>query len=336
MKSIFIVNSPLQLLNASEARAYFKIDNCILIIKGSNNKIHNAQINKILEIWKWDNIVRLPLIKGLSYFRDIIYLKYLTLKKERYEYLFFGDYSPITLRIYAINLMADNVILLDDGLVTITITKQYLSENNYIDYVYSPIGDKIRKIIANTLFLKTKFRNKIDLFSCYNVNTHKGQNLFVNKYDLVNKIFEKEEYAIDKTNIYFIGAQYVEMGIICIENYIKIFEKLIETYPDKRIIYVPHRFENEEKLNKLAKLNIEVRHFDNIFELEFIFMKIYPVNILGFLSSAMVTMQCIYKQANIININLNEKYIEPKFKETFANLQESYTLENNIKSILIE
>ena len=101
-KNLFIVNSPLQLLNAIEAVYKFNLKNLLLVAiynRSENNK--NQMENKIKE-FSFDEVVRFTPKKGSKY---IGYVRLINqLKEYQYDNVFTGGLEDPSFRVLVANI----------------------------------------------------------------------------------------------------------------------------------------------------------------------------------------------------------------------------------------
>ena len=126
-KNLFVINSPLQLLNSIEAIYKFELKN-IIIVAIYNRSIKNieqieAQLGKI----NCDEIVRFnPLKEGKlkGYVKLIRYLK-----KYSYEYIFLGELEDFRFRAIVANLNKTNLFLVDEGSATVALYESTIKKD---------------------------------------------------------------------------------------------------------------------------------------------------------------------------------------------------------------
>ena len=58
-KNLFVVASPLQIINANEAINYFSLINNVFVVIYNSNDIHNIQIDNILKNIKTDEVIKI-------------------------------------------------------------------------------------------------------------------------------------------------------------------------------------------------------------------------------------------------------------------------------------
>ncbi|MDF1877894.1 hypothetical protein JHD47_08710, partial [Sulfurimonas sp. SAG-AH-194-L11] len=99
----------------------------------------------------------------------------------------------------------------------------------------------------------------------------------------------------DENKVLFLGLKLSEIGILTQEYYIQQIKKIASYYEDKQILYISHRGENQEKLNKIKQLkNIHIIVLDYPVELYGLYKDTIPYKVSSFYSTALYTMKNIY------------------------------------------
>ena len=148
-KNLFIINSPLQLLNSIEAIYKFELKN-IIVVAIYNRSIKNIeQIEAQLEKINCDEIVRFnPFKEGKlkGYVKLIRYLK-----RYSYEYIFIGELEDFRFRAIVANLNKTNLFLLDEGSATVALYESTIKKDRINRFKFKSI-----KFILNGLKINIK------------------------------------------------------------------------------------------------------------------------------------------------------------------------------------
>lgn len=298
-KDILLVESPLQLINAYEAINSFKLENYIIYIRYSKEKRNDDQIDELIKILniKPSNIIKIFLSSKNKNFLD--YLKivfyFFHFRFCRINRLFIGNLESNFLSIIYKYVPIDKVIVMDDGSKTIALQEKFNNTNFY------------------------------NLFTIYDLKKIGSQKIYKNNYNrvksLIKNICNRTDYVL------FIGSNMCEMGIISQENYLSLINKIYKYY-NKSIVYIPHRKENEDKLNKIANnKNIIIKKLNYPIELYGIYEKELPSLIASFYSTALLTMK------NIYGIHCESFYFDfskSKYKDVIESVYQYYKKEMRI------
>ena len=111
-----------------------------------------------------------------------------------------------------------------------------------------------------TLAIQSKFTEKhfYSFFTCFDLKVKKNQTIFKNDYNLIRnlKFNNKKIYPF----VLLFGIPSVRKKILWNEQaYINILKRYLEKYSlNRKLIYLPHRFENEIKLKRVSDLGYTV------------------------------------------------------------------------------
>lgn len=297
---LFIITSPLQLINAIEARKYFKTTNNQLVAVFTEFKSKNKnQILSLINENEWNNVLHYDLRSKDSkttFFKQIKLIK--LLEQQAYNNVFCGDLNSLIKMILA-NISKKKVYLLDDGAVTINRYLRDLGSKN------KPVKkDSFRRLRFNIFGIKTTQKDIINMFTSYKLAPHADEEIIHNNLE-----FFKKEFLTDTTvdeNVYILGQSLSETNIVNRETYLNYIKFIQDYYSDSSILYIPHRAEtNLEDIEKLQDDTFTVYHTKLPIELEFINAKKYPMKICSFFSSALFTLNILYPESSIIAFKIN-------------------------------
>lgn len=282
--NLFIVFSPLQIINAIEAIHHFDCKNNILIMnyKPCQDK-NNEQMDALAKYHQWDTILTIGEGKRRSKFlRYVSLIK--KLKKNCYNHIFVAGFTSAIYTILA-NLEKNKLFFMDDGVGTIEAYNNYFSLNKQPKL-------KLKHIRFWLFGFKTKLTDKINLFTYFDLKPLPDVAVIPN-----NLNWFKKTYVIDITidkDIYFLGHPHDNNP----EVYANILEKFIHTHAQK-IIYAPHRYEKISKPLKkiLTQYDVEIRWVGMPIEIYFVTKKIQPYMVAGFCSSAFFTLKFLYPRS---------------------------------------
>ncbi|HUH42318.1 MAG TPA: hypothetical protein VLZ29_04310 [Sulfurimonas sp.] len=317
LSNLFILRSPLQIINAMEAIEHFQLENNILVLIYNRMKSNTEQMNLVLDTQKFTNIIHIHEKLKTKYFEYVKLIR--KLKKENYNYLFVGELG-ISYKTIIANTKKEKVFLLDDGTATINYYNKFIQYNKYNKYNFR----EIRFLFSG---LNIKVRDKINLFTYFDLVPLHGIDVVKNNLSYLNSNI-LNNFKKDETILYFIG-QPIE-GTIAFDIYQNSINYLIKKF-NKKIIYVPHRSENKEQQDKLL-LSIDAEMFEIInpnmpLELYFLKNNIYPLHIVSFFSTALVTLTILFKECKSNSIRIKETVENQK---RITKINEVYFIFNKI------
>lgn len=304
-KNLFIVATPLQFLNAIEAKETFKTAHNILILKYNTYNIStNAnQMKELVNEEEWESIIhyhynKIPKHKRFSFQVKLIK----SLKKFSYDYIFSGEFG-IKNQAFISNLKSKSIYLLDDGNATL-LTYDKIKEKKYL-YRKVPFSKKMRLLRYLLVNLKYKIEQDIHFFTTFDIKSTK--NIKVIKHDFTHLKANKLQNCKKDNTIYILGQNLAEAEYIKKEIYLHYLEKISAKY-NENIIYIPHRYEIvDSSYNHLINDSFTIKPSEGPIEASFINKGIYPKIIISFISSALFNLDKIFSDSKIYAIKIDSK-----------------------------
>jgi len=298
LKNLFIARSPLQLLNAIEAKEHFHTSHTILLLINDSNSVNSAQMESLSTLSSFDEVIHLDNTRSskISKFsRQYFLIK--KLQNNHYDHLFTGDYGTINQIILA-NLHLKSLYLLDDGTMTLITHKTKLNPNHPIKW------DKKVKLLRYKLFgLKTKHQHTVHLFTGFTLQPHGSEKIVTNNYNFLKTTYLKTAQKDD--SLYLLGQPMTEAKYMSDEVYVDYLKRIIRHY-NKPIIYIPHRTEIiSENLKALVNENFILQKNEGPIEIVFLSKRIYPMHVVSFFSTALFNLKKIFEATTIEAIKFN-------------------------------
>jgi len=300
LKDLFIVRSPLQLLNAIEAREAFSSRHNMLIMMFNDNEMNSSQMRRLLVPGDWDEIIECNFSLFAKWKRLIAQFSFIKkIKKNNYNRLFSGDFGTINQVIIA-NANSKEIYLIDDGTATIRISKDLQDRNWFAAQSFSRRSKFYRYKLAG---LNYKTEQSIHFFTIYNLQASHGEKIIQHRFPYLkaNKL-----HSCKKCNTtYVLGQNLIEIGAMKEDVYIGYLEKIIANYK-KKIVYIPHR--SEEITPALLALKSDKFIIENsVGAIETVLLDkgVYPEHIVSFISSALFNLNKIFSDAAVDAIKIN-------------------------------
>lgn len=321
--NVFLIETPLQLLNAIEAKEYFKDMKSLLIVKYSGNAKNDLQIDQLLKLSQWDKIIyiRSNISKMITNFKALLFLRYLKKLSHQYEYIFIGEFQSHTFQSFCKNLEVKKCFILDDGVYTINLQKNILSKDKHIHEKEDALAI-VKTAIKKILGLNDNKNITMHLFTCFDLEPHNKQLIIPNNYYFVKKMVLNEIKIIE--SVYFYNSAISEQGIMRLEDELLMLEKVDAYYKEmgKQITYIPHRFDSTVKLNKIQKMNIPIKKLEYLAEIEPLFNGELAGEMASFFSTTLYTLPKIYNFNRVQAFKIPRHYI---LEDKQNSLEELYT-----------
>lgn len=298
--SVYIVESPFQLISAIEASFYFKDKQPFFIIK-YNGK--NKNKNQILIIKEYFNITNaLEINPVFSNFDSNIQLLNLLRKMGKnniyFDRVFIGEYRSFHMRKFFDYFNKSESFCLDDGNIVYKIS-QYVEKGLDQYYFYdNGIKGRFKKIVYELQsmffgFNKFSVNRDIKIFTCFDIPV--TNNIIKHNFSNIKNHFKKPSY---KKEIYFYGSNLALVGIQA-EKEFELLSKALNYFTNVglEVTYFPHRSENENKLNFIKEV-LQVKVVTNSFpaEIQLLMDGYVPLSIASFGSSVLMTLPTLFPE----------------------------------------
>lgn len=207
----------------------------------------------------------------------------LSLKKKYKQYdlcLFIGEFRSSWMQLSATLTNPNNKYLLDDGDITISVQKKYLTNNKNHPFVFDgTIKSFAKSILYLPVLLQKKSKEKLRLFTAFNLTPIGNQVIEKNNYSFTINKYSSNKI---KTNlVYYFGSKYSEAKLIGQEIEIDFLRKVFSCYVLENVRYIPHRDDSVEKLNAIRKLGATILEIDLPAEIYLLRSEIEPLVICG-------------------------------------------------------
>jgi hypothetical protein len=294
--NIFMIESPLQLINAIEAKHHFKIkkEQAVLLILQAENENTMKQIANMVSKDDWADVQVIGSGTGkVTWVTRLLSLRKVIKKYNQADYIFIGDYRSDIMRDYVVSVQHKKVFLLDDGNVTIRMFEMISAGRLPGD---SGAKFMLKSALKKVLTPKSPKNNEITniaFFTSFDLKSDKLE-IVKNKYEYFSSLKRNQQR---KPVFFFLGAPLSEKNVMHSEDrYIEYLRDVKEYLNGTEMVYIPHRSESPEKLDKIKnELKISVTHINTCIEFELSKNTYLPEGLGSFYSSALGTCHQIFK-----------------------------------------
>ena len=315
--SAFIIMSPFQALCAINIIKQKGMNKpTIFLINGIGSF---EKTKKVLELYNYDYIL---VDRTLPWYSLIRFIK----SMGNYMNVYVGDYFSIKEYIIAMTASkcGGNVVYLDDGNSTLSIAppvsrKRYYSIKNRIAWMLFGLWGGLKHL-------------QYSFCTIYDIQEISGYP--VSKNDLSGLI--GCEIAMPKKGFFIIGTN---VGELKLKDYTYVdYLKRVITYLKDRdtnepIYYCPHRKDPESYSELLSENHIQLFNTEVSVEVDFCSKGINPLLIIGFGSTALVTLKNIYQESEVVNCTI--LFEDEELNRTYKSI-EAYMKEHRIQTLFIE
>jgi len=304
--NLFIVKTPLQIINSIEAIDHFKLQNdfnTIIVIQSKETSDNDKQMQKIISLYKWDDTIYVT--GKLSYFTYISLIK--QLQKQEYNYMFFARFGSIQ-RLIIANTTKKDLYYFDDGTETITMYNDFLLPNKVNKFNSRQLA-RVRFMLAG---LKINITDTINLFTYFDLEPFQNTKVVNNNLSYFREKYLKVNTTDD--TIYLLGQPLIEKKLLPEDIYINSIKNIINS-TSQNIIYIPHKGEDKNsKVLSLESTKFRILPINIPIELYFLENKIEPKHLISFFTTAFFTLKLFYPKTKFQAIYFNSNLILQKAK----------------------
>lgn len=334
-KNLFLIESPLQLLNSTEAAIKRKDAENHIVIYLSGKIKSDDQILKILNYYPWTEIHFIDTIKKrnskIAHLVSIIKIYTLSLNlkfkfRNANSCIFAGDFRARWMHLVTNIINPNKKYLMDDGAISIHIQNNYLAKD--INHPF-PAPNSIYDILLLIIYLPSIISNKKlkwNFFTSFDITPIAGQIIEKNSYEFIST--KSKSYKNQKDIVYYFGSKYSESNIVSINEELNFLSKIYEHYSNRNLtsIYIPHRDDSENKINAIKIIGFEIMKIDVPAEIFILTSTEQPKIISGAYTTVLNNAKKIFPDMEIESFRLpikkifNEQLID-EIEGSYFNLQ---------------
>ena len=333
--AVFLIATPLQALNAIEARSHFKLagEECQLVWFHSASEANDRQTEDMLGRADWARIHTIS-HRGenfCSWKRRFDEVNAVARSMERAGRLFMGDYAFDLMRHFAHAVAGRKVVVLDDGNSTLLIDRS--RRDPAVPYHFMPhsFGERVKHLIkTHACGMNRSLFDELTFFTVYDLDGDQQTTIVPNTYQHLRG---RLRLASRGDETFLLGDALPDKNLMSEDAYFSYLERALKHLEQSSVVYMAHRFEKEAKLRKIESLfGIAVRKSTMPIECRLCLAASVPKLIAGFVTSALDNCRILCGD----QIGIKSFYIDPAdcvpvirgTVEEFYGHYESYTSGN--------
>lgn len=349
--NIFVVESPLQMMSATEAalsnlnEAGYKVQNILIIRFGRADRVqNNIHMKKLQALFDWDYVIDYTDPNVHSIFVHLwrrLKIEQISRRFINFDVrLYIGEFRAEWMHFLRHSVEPEATYLLDDGAVTIQVQREYLAKGMFFPKLIkrSKVKQFINDLIYFGLLKDNVFKDKLNLFTVFNLQSHQGQLIHQHSYENLRKLILNSKSTF-VPEVWLFGSKYSEAGILARKAELnllnKVVQQLSEMYPDAIVKYIPHRDENEDKLELIKKtIDVEVKPLNMPAEIYMLENGVKPLAAGGYYTTALMNLKVLEPHIVVTSFRIPNNLISSQFKSSIANVY-TYIEESGIDVIEI-
>lgn len=248
-------------------------------------------------------------------------------KNRRIENLFVGNIEEFSEKLCAININCSKLWSLDDGAKTLVLNEAYNQQEQINCFKTKSSFPLVKKILIKAFFLQSVKYKQINWFTIFNFKPKNGGSFMNHSLSKFKDLIGYDGKYSENGNIYFIGTNLINAGVIKKrEYYFSALKEILSFYEKKEIVYIPHRKESKQDLLEVEKLGFTILHLNQIVEVAFLEKNIYPTTIASFFSTALYSLSNLFPKSNVNFFETNKDQINEGFISSTTTVEKEYKI----------
>ena len=325
---LFLVESPFQLISATEAREKFHRGSgaaLVYVRRLSDRPINDEQIFRLKGEFGWTDFTLLKLSHPDPIRRHLKVRAFTNKFKKLHKFsnvsVFIGEYKNPVFYLISRILMADEVFIMDDGTSVLGMGRFPAGIQPFIKKYEQAgfLGSLILKMIHGPLSIKSGCYAEFYQFSC--ISSPQTSCLYLkNDFCFLRSLVNKRR---EKKGVVLIGQKLSEAGIVSRGTESEILERILWTLcrASEDVYYAPHRDDSQDKIDLVSSLSgVKILYTDLPIEVFLLSSNWFPERVLGFYSTALFSLKLIFPDLPIFCYRIPDKLVVQKHKNNVTQI----------------
>ena len=320
---LYIMASPLQALNAMEARAVFPAASAIAVLVESVSSAGNAQLRSIVESENWKEIRTITVHPGrfrkhYANVADVLAF----LSRVAFGRLFIGFYDDIFLH-FAHSVAHNELFLLDDGVATISLNQARVGNSNRVLPVPAWKQLARRCILRVADGMRTSPIDTLRYFTIYDRLTQDSRNLI--QTHSMERLRSRRAMTSQNDEVWLLGLG-SERIFKSQDLYVSAIERIVRNWLPSPVRYLPHRYESPGQVELIRqRTGAEILHTGMPVELYLVQSRTVPAAVCSLISSALYTVGVLFPDIiRIVAYRMNFQQIRRRYHGQFGLIYRYY------------
>jgi len=320
--NLFVIGTPLQLLNTIELRHAFNLtENHLVIVMDYNHWPKTTVWTRLVCSTEWKTVHYLDLQSTRCEFRSPLVGEHLSRKLSNYrnqyrqydnkarvdrvarkflrvDHLVLGNYHGDYMRHFANRVQYRRLCVVDDGTDVLLINQERTRRLQETGSVTSTVSGesawaKFKKSLRESMLeWDARQANRIEFFTAYDIVARPGDLVVKNEYSYFRKRMTSNG---SNGSCMFLGQCLVRDGYISQHVYLDYLRRVRSHFGDQPMLYVPHPREPEVLVNEIREhIGFVIQRVDVPIEWHLMDEGAKPSVLASFFCSALVSCRLIY------------------------------------------
>ena len=326
--AVFLIATPLQALNAIEARHHFKLagDQCQLVWFHSASETNDRQTEDMLGQAEWARTDTIG-YRGRNFRcwqQRFDQVNAAAGSMESTGHLFIGDYASDLMRHFAHAVGCRKVVVLDDGNSTLLINRS--RRDPAVPYHFMPqsVGERVKHLIkTRARGMNRSLVEDLTFFTIYDLDADSRTTVVPNTYAHLRS---RLNLATRSDETFLLGDATPDKNKMSEDIYFDYLERALKHLGRSSVLYMAHRLEKAAKLRKIeSRFGIPVRESTMPIECRLSMSGEAPKVIAGIFSSALDSCRVLCgEQTRIKSFYIDPAGCDPAIRGEIEGLYRHY------------
>lgn len=304
-KALFAIDTPIQIINILEAIRVYEISEYDVLICDGGGADEYTQIKALKNELNAENTWFVPFVSGGIEGRIAAYAQHLSeLRKREYDLVFFTNIRQHWQRDIVCSLKLAKIVLMDDGNSSTVFHKAVFSAGRIFDFPADTDSTRVSvsQNVRQKFNISVEEPDKLELFTSFNLAPLPW--LSVTENPLVT--LQKKHSQVDDNTVLILGTGVIKQSIAQEDDYVELVRNCVARFPDKRVIYQPHRTTPDSCLMKIReRCHIDIQRLNMPVEKWLYHHTNPPAIVCGFHSMAVTIAARCFPNLKVIKLEPN-------------------------------
>lgn len=301
-RALFLVDTPLQALNVREALLTYNIAAYDIMVCDCCRADAFEQTKKVIAGLHPDSVIEVPQVTGSVENRIEAYCRYLPeLKEQDYQWVFFANVRQHWQRDIVCSLRQSQAVLLDDGNATLIFYDHLFLQNCVFDFPEDPDTNRaaIAASIRQRFGVDVRPPEHLEVFTIYELESLPWLSVKANRLSYLRHHHE----TVDDDRVVILGSGAAELNYISPADYAALLNQTAALYPDKHIIYQPHRITSKHILDVIRQhADFEIMRLSEPVEKWLANHPCPPSTIVSYFTTALTTCALCFPNLKVVSV----------------------------------
>jgi hypothetical protein len=302
-KTLFLIDTPIQIFNVREAIKEYNIEYYDVMTLDCCRADAYTQLMRLIMELKPQNAIHVPKVVGTVAERISIYAQHLAfLRGQGYDRIVFSNIRQQWQRDVVCSVPDCKIVLMDEGNATLSFYHFLFSKGVFFDFPEDPDCERA-KLAAKTreqFGISVNQPDSLELFTIFPLQVLPWLNIRQNRMSALSRLHT----TINKDQVLILGAGVVEIKYLSADEYIFLLNKVKSFYPDKHIIYQPHRISSPELIEQIKdRTHYEIMRLEQPAEQWLFQHSNPPATVISLISTALSTCSLCFPSLDIVMLD---------------------------------